>query len=108
MQLYLSVIQLGEVARGIAKLPDLPRRQGLHPWLEGQLLARFAGHIVAIHAAVMRCWEPLVADLEQQGRTLPAIDSLIAALALHNGLRLVTRHEADCAHTGVEIVNPWR
>ena len=80
----------------------------MYPWLEGELLARCAGHIVVLATAVRLRWGRLVADLEQRGRTLPAMDTLVAARALHNSLRLVTRQEADFAHTGVEIVNPWR
>ncbi len=49
----------------------------------------------------------LVGNLEQQGRPLPALDSLIAAIALQNSLSLVTRNENDFVGTGVLLVNPW-
>lgn len=55
----------------------------------------------------MVLWGNLVGQLEQNGRPIPAIDSLIAAIAIHNSLSLVTRNEKDFAGTGVVIINPW-
>jgi len=45
--------------------------------------------------------------LGEVGRSVPAIDSLIAATALHHELRLVTRNESDFNYPGLEVVNPW-
>ena len=106
--LYLSVITLGEIARGIEKLADSPRKQRLDIWLESELPARFAERILLIDGRVMHIWGRLVAQLEQRGRTLPVMDSLIAAIALTANLHLVTRNESDFADTGVTIVNPWK
>jgi predicted nucleic acid-binding protein len=55
----------------------------------------------------MILWGNLVAELEQNGRPLPAMDSLIAATAIQNSLTLVTRNEKDFAGTKVLIINPW-
>lgn len=107
-QLYLSAITVGEIARGIEKPPASARRERLHAWLQEELLARFEGHILSIDVPVMLRWGRLVTEVERQGRTLPAMDSRIAALALHNEMPLVTRNEADFAGTDVRIVNPWR
>ena len=68
---------------------------------------RFAGRILPIDTAVMLTWGQLTATLEQQGRKLPAMDSLIAALALTSGFTLVTLNEADFRDTGVTVLNPW-
>lgn len=106
-QLFLSVITLGEIQRGIGRLPASRRRDELDGWLHRDLLTRFAGRLAAIDAEVMLAWGTLVAALEAQGRTLPAMDSLIAATALHNDLSLVTRNERDFDGTGVAVVNPW-
>ena len=56
----------------------------------------------------MLTWGALTAGLEKQGRTLPAMDSLVAAIARHGQLTLVTRNEDDFVGTGVPILNPWR
>lgn len=106
-RLYLSVIAIGEIRRGIAKLPDSVRKEQLNRWLEEDLLVRFAGRIVPIDVGVMLTWGDLVARLERRGRVLPAIDSLVAAVALHGGFALVTRNVRDFEGTGIDIVNPW-
>ena len=107
-RVFLSVITVGEIKKGIEKLPDSARKQTLRVWLEDELMARFQGRILPIDTAAMLMWGELTAKLEQQGRKMPAIDSLIAAIALHEGAALVTRNEEDFRHTGVEIVNPWK
>ena len=104
---FLSVITVGEIKRGIEKLPESQRKNRLDDWLNGDLLIRFDDRIVAIDLPVMLTWGTLVASLESLGRSLPAIDSLIAAIALHHDLQLVTRNEKDFAGAGLTIVNPW-
>jgi tRNA(fMet)-specific endonuclease VapC len=106
-RIYLSVITIGELKKGIEKLPASQRKDSLRKWFTEELLVRFAGRILPIDTAVMLTWGQLTATLEQQGRKLPAMDSLIAALALQGGFTLVTRNEADFADTGVTILNPW-
>ncbi len=77
-------------------------------WLRDQLLVRFKDRLLPIDAHVMLQWGQLTGVLEMEGKTMGAIDSLIAATALHGGLTLVTRNEADFQHTGVPILNLWR
>lgn len=105
--LYLSVITIGEIAKGITKLPTSRRKDALTIWLNHALPDRFSGRILSIDTATMTLWGNLVGQLEQHGRSLPVMDSLIAATALQNFLHLVTRNEADFMGTGVAIVNPW-
>ena len=102
--LHISVLTLGEIRKGIEKLPASARRERLRVWLEHELTGWFGARILPIDAGVARRWGILNA---QAGRTLPAIDSLLAATALHHGLRLVTRNVRDFAFPGLEIVNPW-
>ena len=106
-QVYLSSVTIGEIQKGVHKLGDVPRRNELQRWLEEELLARFHGRILPLTTPVMLVWGKLCAELAQNGRPLPAIDSLIAAIALHHNLPLVTRNSADFAHTGVPLINPW-
>ena len=106
-RMYLSVITIGEVKRGVEKLPESVRKTVLDDWLNHDLLVRFEGRILSVDAPVMLAWGTLYASLERVGRPMPAIDSLIAAQALHFKLRLVTRNVADFEASGVEIVNPW-
>ena len=107
-RLYLSVITIGEIRKGIEKLPDSQRKTTLGEWLNEQLLVRFAGRIVPIDSGAMLRWGQLTGSLERAGKMMPAIDSLIAAIALHGDFILVTRNEDDFKHAGVPIFNPWR
>ncbi|MGB3559613.1 MAG: type II toxin-antitoxin system VapC family toxin [Geitlerinemataceae cyanobacterium] len=105
--LYLSVITMGEIAKGIGKLTTSQRKDSLAIWLNETLPMRFVGRILDIDMTTMLLWGELVGRLEPQGRVLPVMDSLIAAIALQHSLHLVTRNKNDFAGTGVEIVNPW-
>ncbi len=105
--LYLSIITIGEIAKGISKLTSSQRKDSLDIWLNQTLPTRFLGRIIGLDMQTMLLWGELVGKLEQQGRPLPVIDSLIAAIALQNSLSLVTRNENDFEGTGVAIINPW-
>ena len=102
--LYLSVLTLGEIRKGVEALADRPRRLALLDWLETELPAYFAGRILPVDAAVADCWGRLVA---QAARPLPAIDSLLVATAAQHGLILVTRNLRDTQGLGVQVVSPW-
>ncbi|MBW4678364.1 MAG: type II toxin-antitoxin system VapC family toxin [Desmonostoc geniculatum HA4340-LM1] len=105
--LYLSVITIGEIAKGVSKMTASERKESLTNWLNETLPNRFQQRILSIDVSTMVLWGNLVGQLEQNGRPLPVMDSLIAAIALNNSLSLVTRNEKDFAGTGVVIVNPW-
>jgi len=106
--IYLSVITIGEIRKGIEKLPPSKRKERIKEWLEGDLLLRFQGRILEITTEVMLIWGELTRRLEKEGRPITAIDSLIAAIALQGNYRLVTRNEHDFQYTGVTIINPWK
>ena len=105
---YLSVITIGEIHRGIERLPESAKRDRLRSWLTDELLVRFDDRIVPIDVGVMMAWGSMVARLISRGRPLSAMDSLIAAQAIHHGFNLVTRNESDFRDTGVNVMNPWR
>jgi toxin FitB len=106
-QLYLSVITIGEIKKGIEKLPASPRKDELNLWLANDLLKRFEHRLLPVDVDGMLVWGELTARLERSGRILPAIDGLIAALALAGNFTLVTRNMDDFAGTGVQLFNPW-
>ena len=105
--LFISVITVGEIRKGIARLAHSARRGELETWLEMDLLGRFANRILPFDVETLLFWGALTARLEGEGRPLPAVDSLIAATSLHNHLALVTRNVKDFEGTGLVIVNPW-
>ena len=103
--LYLSVLTLGEIRKGIDKLPDGQRKQLLSSWLEKDISLWFDSRLLGVDAGVADCWGKLQA---QTNRPLPAIDSLLAATALHHNLRLVTRNVCDFDYPNLSVLNLWQ
>ena len=102
--LYLSVLTLGEIRKGLERVEDASRRQSLLDWLEVQLPHYFVGRLLDVDAATADRWGRLMAEA---GRPLPAIDALLAATALQHDLTLVTRNTKDFAGLAVRLINPW-
>ena len=102
--LFLSVLTLGEIRKGIEGLDDTPRKQRLTDWLEVELPHYFLGRILGIDARTAQHWGQLMA---RAGRPLPAIDGLLAATALQHGLTLVTRNTRDFDGLPLSLFNPW-
>ena len=105
--LYLSVLTLGEIRKGLAALPQGKRRSRLEAWLEVELQARFAGRILSIDAAVADRWGLLAAIAKIKGKPLSALDGLLAATAIHHNLTIASRNAGDFTNTQVPVVNPW-
>jgi tRNA(fMet)-specific endonuclease VapC len=105
--LYLSVVTIGELRKGIEKLPDSLRKDTLLSWLTNDLALRFYNRILTIDIGVMMTWGAFAGSSERKGRVLPAMDSLIAAICLHHECALATRNVEDFAGTEVVVVNPW-
>jgi predicted nucleic acid-binding protein len=105
--IYLSVITIGEIIKGIEKLTASRRKQELNAWLNDDLLTRFQGKIIPLDTEILLAWGTLTAHLETAGQKMPVIDSLIAATVLAHGLTLVTRNVDDFEAAGVVIINPW-
>jgi toxin FitB len=105
--LYLSVLTVGEIRKGLAALPQGRRRTQLETWLDVDLHVRFSGRIVPIDNGVADRWGLMVAEAKKRGKTLPVIDSLLAASALHHNLTIVSRNIVDFTDTHVPVLNPW-
>lgn len=107
-QLYLSVLTLGEIRKGASALPDSRRRSHLEIWLERQVKVRFSGRILPISDDIAERWGWLAAEAKIRGKSLPVIDGLLAATALHHNLVLVSRNVTNFLSTSVPVLNPWR
>ena len=101
--LFVCVLTLGEIRKGVERLGDGRRRDRISVWLETALPDWFEDRVLPVDVGVADEWGRLVARLPR----VPAIDGLIAATALRHRLTVVTRNEADFADTGVPLLNPW-
>ena len=105
--LALSVLTVGEIEKGIQKLPESPKKNRLLSWLGTEVMARFEGRLLDVDIAVAKRWAHIDAESESKGRPLAAIDGLIAATGLVHQLTLVTRDTPDMEAIGVPLFNPW-
>ena len=105
--LFLSVLTIGEIQKGIARLSDESRKASLQSWLDSELRKRFAGRILSITDEVALAWGILQGEAEKKGTSIPTIDGLLGATALCNNLVVATRNEKDIRSTGARIFNPW-
>ena len=105
--LFISVISLGEIEKGILKLraSDPRRSQKLTAWL-GKVEQRFAGRTLALDAAALHVWAQIAATAELAGQPLPVMDGLIMATAQCHGLTIVTRNVQDFT-LYPQVFNPW-
>ncbi len=105
---FLSVLVIGEIRQGIARIAGTPKAAELESWLEQILLPRFDRRVLAIDESVARRWGEIRGKAMAHGRTPPVIDSLLAATAMEHRLSVVTRNIQDFERLGVDTINPWQ
>jgi predicted nucleic acid-binding protein len=106
-QLFLSVVSLGEIFKGLTILPESKRRQQLRQWVEDTLRPWFDGRILPVTEHIAERWGILAGECQLKGRGLRMADGLIAATALEHDLTVVTRNLKDFADLGVALFSPW-
>jgi len=104
--LFVSVLSIGEIAKGIARLKESKNKRSLQSWLQA-LERHYGDRILPIDLETSRIWGDLTTTAQEMGRNIPAIDGLIAATARRHGLHVMTRNEADFEYAGVLLLNPW-
>lgn len=104
---YLSVITVGEIARGVELLDDGKRKTALRRWLDTDLPARFGTRLLPIDRETALVWGGVMATAKAAGRGLGVMDAWIAASALRYGLTLVTRNIKDFDGLDVALLDPW-
>ena len=105
--LFISSLSIGEIWKGISKLPKSKRKEELNIWFNKDILEEYSDRIIPFNKEIAKTWGELNAKSESEGKSLTVIDSLIAATAIHNDLVLVTRNIRDFINTGCELFNPW-
>lgn len=103
---WISAITVGEIEFGIARLLMGKRRTELESVMN-TMLSELSSRVLPVTADVARVWAGITAQGLNRGSTIQVADGLIAATALHHGLRVVTRNVKDFEPTGVVIINPW-
>lgn len=103
IDLYPSVVAVGEVYRGIEKLLRIdPRRGQVYlDWIRNVTEA-FRGRILGVDLDSAIAWGKITS-----GRSLPLADAMLAATAISHNLVLVTRNTRDIRETGVQYLNPF-
>jgi toxin FitB len=105
--LFISVLTIGELHKGIEKLPESRKKNNLHKWVTYDMKKRFQNRIIDFDLHTATIWGKIHARSEMSGQKLPAIDSLIAATGISHDLVVVTRNTRDMESSGVELLNPW-
>ncbi len=104
--LFISVISIGEITKGITLLPHSKKRSDLQNWAL-HIENSYTDRLLTITIQIVHVWGEITANAQKKGKIIPVADGLIAATALVNGLHLMTRNAADFEPTGVLILNPW-
>ena len=106
--LYISVVTLAEIHRGVRILAAGKRREALDKWLRVDLMNRFDRRILGLTVEIADVWGETMARAKANGRGLQVMDGFILATALTHSMTLVTRNTKDFARLGVEMINPWQ
>jgi predicted nucleic acid-binding protein len=106
-RVFISVVSIAEIRRGVALLPSGERRNRLAEWLSRELPERFAGRMLSVDLAIAERWGDLMAASKAAGGALKAMDAFLAATALTRGLTLATRNVRDFQAFGVRLFDPW-
>jgi predicted nucleic acid-binding protein len=105
--LFLSVITIGEIKKGLTKPPNSKKKERLTVWLN-TLLNEYQERILPVDLMVAENWGVLQGNAEMAGTPMSSIDSLLAATTYTHNLTLVTRNESDFVPGITPIINPWK
>ncbi|MDE3104013.1 MAG: type II toxin-antitoxin system VapC family toxin [Acidobacteriota bacterium] len=102
--LYISFVTYAELWHGVGLLPAGKRRTGLERWIEDELSMQFFNRVAGFSLDVARHYGSLMARAKKNGHNPNAMDALIAATAVANGMVLATLNRKDFEKLGVELV----
>ena len=105
--LFLCAITIGEIRKGLTKLPDSGKKERLTLWLN-TLLIEYKERIFSIDLTVCENWGVLQGNAEKAGTPMSSIDGLLAATTYSHNLTLATRNESDFTPANIPIINPWK
>lgn len=104
---FLSVLTLGEIVKGVALLAPGPKKKHLTRWLAG-IEDEYGDRVLPLDVESARLWGELTARAQKKGIVIPPTDGLLAATALRHGLHVMTRNTKHFEESGARVINPWR
>lgn len=104
--LFMSVVTLGELTRGVSRLSAGKKKGLLRAWIL-TLEQEYGDRILCVDSDTARIWGELTAAAQERGKTIGAADGLIAATGIRHGLHVMTRNVGDFSGTGAMVINPW-
>jgi len=105
--LFLSVISIAEIKRGIALIGSGKRSASLGAWLKNDMLLRFERRIIHVDEEISLAWGDLMGVAKRLARPLSSMDGFIAATAITKNMIVVTRNAKDFSFLNIETINPW-
>jgi hypothetical protein len=106
-RVFLSVISLAEIRRGIALMDSGRRRDQLEAWFRIEVPQRFERRLIGVDREIAERWGDVIAASRRRGIGLSAMDGFLAATAQAHNLTLVTRNLRDFASLDLILLNPW-
>jgi predicted nucleic acid-binding protein len=106
--MYMSVVSVAEIRRGIEQLSSGRRRTRLLEWLENELVDRFEDRVVEIDRRIATAWGVLMRRAEAAGLPSSVMDGFFAASAVVHGFTIATRDTRDFAGFGIALLDPWQ
>lgn len=103
LSLFISVLTLGELHYGSARLANIAKRREINSWII-DVERRFASRIVVLDDIVARQW----GYLRAANPKAQTADAQLAATALAHGFTFVTRNVKHFRFDGLKVVNPWQ
>ena len=104
--LFLSVLTIGELRKGLLRLPQSRKKTEIAKWIN-DVKVFYGRRILNFGLTTTEIWARIRAQSESVGKPLSMIDSLIAASAVEHQLTVATRNVRDFERCGVETFNPW-
>ncbi|MBX9741918.1 MAG: type II toxin-antitoxin system VapC family toxin [Chthoniobacterales bacterium] len=105
-KLFVSIISVGEIARGVERLPEGKKKDMLRFWLES-ICHSMKGRVLSFNLETAHLWGKLKAAWGKNGVIIPSLDAQIAATAHQHQLILATRNTKDFSQAGIRLFDPF-
>jgi len=105
--LFLSIITIAELYRGVALMTEGRRRTRLSEWVAAELPERFGDRLLPITTSIAALWGDVMAQSRSNGLNVSVMDGFLAATAAAHGLAIATRNVRHFTGLGLTVIDPW-